>query len=453
MFHDLSIKESLDFQQRRANLVARIKEQYPEQSGVVIFFAGFEQERIAFRQESSFYYLSGLTEPGLAMTINLDGATQVYMPHYAGNRAQWVSMPPELSDASTRSMLGFDELHVLGEVCQGYQFSPLFTQSQYAVLLEAIKNTVQRGGAVFTLYPKTGSHYIEQRLLLERLCGWIPQLAASIVDISPLVAQMRRCKSSQEIARLYEAVDITIESHEWAARYIAQDYSEKEIQAVAEYAMIGSGATPAFPSIVATGLNATILHYTPSKNEVLKNGDLVVVDIGAELDYYCGDLTRTYPVSRTFDNKQRELYTIVLEAQEYIESIAAPGMWLSNSKYPDQSLNHLARKFFAKHGFEEYFVHSIGHYLGLDVHDVGSYEEPLMEGDVITIEPGLYMPHKRTGIRIEDNYWIVKGGAVCLSEKLPKSIEEVEEFMASSGASGCDSENDACGMEHDETEH
>ena len=200
------------------------------------------------------------------------------------------------------------------------------------------------------------------------------------------------------------------------------------VQAGLEYMMTGAGAKPSFPSIVASGKNSTILHYSPSER-IIKKGDLVVVDIGAEYNYYCADLTRTYPVSGKFTPRQRELYQLVLDTQSYIADVAKPGMWLKNKANPEQSLHHLAVSFLKERGYEQYFIHGIGHYLGIDVHDVGTYETPLQEGDVITIEPGLYLPEEKIGIRIEDNYWIVKNGAICLSEELPKSLEEIERIM------------------------
>ena len=156
----------------------------------------------------------------------------------------------------------------------------------------------------------------------------------------------------------------------------------------------------------------------------------MVVDVGAEYDYYCADLTRTYPVSGSFTKRQKELYNLVLDTQEYVAKLAKPGMWLSNKEKPEKSLHHLAKKFLDdRGGYGKYFVHGIGHFLGMDVHDVGDIKEPLQDGDVFTLEPGIYIPEENIGIRIEDNYWIAKDGAVCLSESLPKKPDEIEAMM------------------------
>jgi Xaa-Pro aminopeptidase len=231
-----------------------------------------------------------------------------------------------------------------------------------------------------------------------------------------------------EMELMYKAVDITCLAQDAAAKAISNDMTEAEVQASLEYIITGSQAAPSFPSIVGSGKNAAILHYTEN-NGIMKNGDLVVVDIGARYKQYCADITRTYPVSGKFTDRQKEIYTIVLETQEYIADRAKPGVWLSNADKPERSLNHLAKAFIKEKGYEQYFPHGIGHFLGLDVHDVGDYKEPLKEGDVITIEPGIYIKDEHIGIRIEDDYWIIKDGAICLSEGLPKSIKEIEQMV------------------------
>ncbi len=121
---------------------------------------------------------------------------------------------------------------------------------------------------------------------------------------------------------------------------------------------------------------------------------------------------------------------IVLQTQEHIAQLAAPGYYLNNPAHPTKSLHHLAVEFLKKHRVAEYFVHGIGHYLGLDVHDVGNPKEPLRENDVITIEPGIYIPQESIGIRIEDNYWITKKGAVCLSDTIVKDPDEIEKLVS-----------------------
>jgi Xaa-Pro aminopeptidase len=186
------------------------------------------------------------------------------------------------------------------------------------------------------------------------------------------------------------------------------------------------------------------LHYTVNCAQ-LQSDDLVIVDCGADVDHYCGDLSRTYPISGTFTSRQKELYNIVLELQEYIARTVKPGYWISNPAQPEKSLNHMAKEFLAKKGLENYFVHGISHFLGLDVHDVGNMNDPLDEGDMITIEPGIYIPDEKIGIRIEDDYWITKNGAICLSDALPKKPEDIESLMKGHISACSECEDDAQG--------
>jgi Xaa-Pro aminopeptidase len=416
------------YRNRRSVLLERIASEYPSKQGALVLFAGFEHDGAPFRQESSFFYLSGIAEPGVVLFVDLDGKTTLYIPNCGETRAQWVMEPIPLTQENAQE-LGVDFVKPLGAQCVSYSFHPFFPQAEYEHLLAALSGVRSRGGSIFTLAPNDQRSCVEQRLLLKRLEEFAPGITDSIVDILPIIAHMRRIKSQQEIEYLYKAIEITALAQEAAAHAIADGVRESEVQAGLEYIITGSASRTTFPSIVATGKNATILHYNLNRDTLI-DGDLVVVDCGAEYDYYCADITRTYPVSGKFTPRQKELYTIVLETQEYIASIAKPGMWISNKEKPDQSLNHLAKKFLKDKGdYDQYMPHGIGHFLGIDVHDVGDGSKPLQEGDVITIEPGVYIPQERVGIRIEDDYWIVKDGAVCLSEDIPKSIKEIESLV------------------------
>ncbi len=413
------------YSSRAKDLLADIKEQYPDKEGVVVLFAGFEGEEHRFVQESSFYYSTGLHEPAIVYVMDMQGKKTLYVPNCMKERSKWVVAPLELTDAYAKK-IGVDEIKVLGSTCAGYQMHPFFPQSEYENLLHDLKVALGRDGVLYTLAPNSSHGYVEQRLILQHLqsFGFKPE----IIDISPIVAELRRTKDMHEIEQMYKAVDITCIAQDAAAKAIGNGQTEAEVQASLEYIITGSQAEPSFPSIVGSGKNATILHYTENTG-TMQDGDLVVVDIGARYNNYCADITRTYPVSGKFTQRQKEIYNVVLETQEYIADLAKPGIWLSNADKPDESLNHLARTFITGKGYGKYFPHGIGHFLGLDVHDVGDYKKPLKVGDVITIEPGIYIPEENIGIRIEDDYWIVKDGAMCLSEGLPKSAKEIEAMV------------------------
>lgn len=420
--------KTLVYSLRRKELVESIKSGSPQkQNDVIVLFGAFEQSNERFRQDKTFYYYTGVNEPGTVLVIDMTGKATLYIPNCFEKRAQWMTLPPALVNRDAKA-LGVDAVELLGDECAGYELNPYFSADEYAHMISLMKSVVAGGGSFFTTAPNNGHEYLHARFTFDHLQKFILEVQKSVVDISTYIAANRRRKDMGEIEQIYRAIEVAELAHESAVQAIKHDVLESEVQASLEYMMIASHARPSFPSIVASGKNGTVLHYNQN-NGTLKNGDLVVIDIGAELDNYCSDLTRTYPVSGTFSKRQKELYNIVLETQEHIASLAKPGMWLKNKDKADKSLHHLAVKFLAQRGYDKYFPHGIGHFLGLDVHDVGNYDVPLHEGDVITIEPGIYIPQENIGIRIEDNYWITKDGAICLSERLPKDADDIEGLM------------------------
>ena len=425
------MKQKKDFsiqKARRKELLDAIRQKHENvEKSIVMFVAGFENDRTAFWQESSFFYYTGITEAGTVLVLDFNDKTSLYIPNCGDVREKWIYSPISLTQENARQ-LGVDEVTVLGDQCAGYQLFPFFKSKNYGHIIARLKKMIKDGGTLFTLYPENEHEYVEQRLVINHLCDFVPGLKNHVKDVSAIVAEMRRQKDMDEIQKISKAIEITELAHEAAAQAIKEGMLECEVQASLEYMMRGAESRPAFPSIVATGKNATILHYMEN-NAVLQDGELVVVDIGSVFEGYCSDLTRTYPVSGKFTPRQKELYELVLDVQNYIADLAQPGMYLRNNDHPKQSLHHLAENYFKKYGYEQYFIHGIGHFLGLDVHDVGNVLKPLKENDVFTIEPGLYIPEEGIGIRIEDDYWMAKKGCISLSENLPKSVEEIEALV------------------------
>lgn len=410
------------YNKRRSNLIELIKAEY-KCPGLVLLFANFEQDGRSFLQESNFVYLTGLNEPGVVMTANLDGKTELYISDTNDLRSKWISGALTVEMASK---LGVEEIKHLGGKIAGYESSLFILESNYVNLIHVISQAVSTGGKIFTV----NKNKLEQTFVLDQLCNFVPGLKNALVDVSDLIASLRRIKSDMEIDYLCQAVDVTGMAQEAAAQSISAGALECEVQASIEFVMTAAGSRTAFPSIVGSGKNSTILHYVQN-DAVLQKNDVVVVDIGARCQNYCADITRTYPVSGKFTKRQREIYELVLETQEYISEKAHPGIWIVNKDNPEKSLLHLAREFLRKKGdYDQYFIHGIGHYLGIDVHDVGSYATPLQDGDVITIEPGIYIPAENLGVRIEDNYLITAKGAICLSDQIAKQIDEVERLVS-----------------------
>lgn len=267
-------------------------------------------------------------------------------------------------------------------------------------------------------------------------------LSVLVDEGEDLFAYLRQAKSAEEVKMIEQAVAITCEAHNNVMRQIAPGMTEYQLQAIIEYTFKYNGADgAAFPSIVASGDNAAIMHYTDNSS-VLIPGDLVVIDIGAQYGQYAADITRTIPVSGIFSEEQKQVYQLVLDAQTVAIRYATPGykFWT-----PHEEAYRTIGKGLIKLGIIKewadigrYFIHGTSHYLGLDVHDPGIYSS-LKPGEVITVEPGIYIPpgspcdEKWWGIyvRIEDDVLITNGPADVLSNSAPKTISEIEAMMSS----------------------
>ncbi len=422
------------FKNRRTKIIEQIKLLNPKGgAGALLLIADFESARHVFKQESSFYYLTGITEPAVVMCcyfdgIDVNGTDLLYLPFYSQSREQWVQTG--LTIKSDKANLSVDQIKYLGAQIKGYSSAPFFTPERYSEIIADIKKNIGIGGVLYTLMDSiTNSRYFTQMQLVSCFQAWLSDYKITIADVSGIVHKSRRIKEDHEINLIYKAAQITSLAIQSAAKSIEPGKYEYQIQAIIEYIFQeAAGAVPAFPSIVATGKNTTTLHSC-NNTDKLAVGDLVVMDIGAEYGNYSSDLTRTFPVGGKFSVRQKEIYDVVLQTQKYIESLAVPGMYLNNPNLPEKSLHHQAVKFLEKLGYSKYFVHGIGHFLGLDVHDVGNGEIPLQPGDVFTIEPGIYIQAENIGIRIEDDYAMADDGVVCLSGALPKSADDIENMM------------------------
>jgi Xaa-Pro aminopeptidase len=235
---------------------------------------------------------------------------------------------------------------------------------------------------------------------------------------------MRSRHSADEIALIQRAVRISEEGFRSAVMEIRPGGFEGRVEAEAERVWKARGARrPAYPSIVGSGPNSTILHY-PRSERIMQDRDLILMDMSAEFAHYASDITRTLPVNGKFTAIQRKVYELVLRAQKAALAQVRPGAYF-------EDLDAVARKVIEEAGYGDYFIHGLGHFVGLDVHDAGVYQEPLAPGMVITIEPGIYLPDEKFGVRIEDDVLVTKTGAKVLSDGLPREADEVEKWMAS----------------------
>jgi Xaa-Pro aminopeptidase len=274
-------------------------------------------------------------------------------------------------------------------------------------------------------------------------------------DLNHMLHDMRLAKSAAELRLLRRAADITARAHRRAMRHCRPGMYEYQLEAELQHEFLTSGARhPAYLSIVGSGVNACTLHYVANSAK-MRDGDLVLVDAGCELDYYAADVTRTFPVNGRFSPAQRALYELVLRAQEAAIAEIRPG---NHWNQPHDAsvrvitaglvqlglLRGKVANLVKRKAYRDFYMHRVGHWLGLDVHDVGDYrvggEWRLLEpGMVMTVEPGIYVaPHNRKvaakwrgiGIRIEDDVVVTRDGCEVLTGKAPKTVEEIEALMA-----------------------
>jgi Xaa-Pro aminopeptidase len=257
-----------------------------------------------------------------------------------------------------------------------------------------------------------------------------------------IMKELRAIKTALEIEVMQKAIDITDETFRRVMKFIRPGVMEYEIEAEIWHSFLSQRATgPAYGSIIASGDRARTLHYVENDKEC-KDGELILMDFGAEYGNYCADLTRTVPVSGKFTRRQKQVYNACLHLHQYAAGILKPGISIVDytKKIGDEAtvVFHkigLLKKSDIKNedpenrAYAKYLYHGISHHLGIDVHDLGTRTEPVQAGMVFTIEPGIYIEEEEMGIRIENNFWITKSGNKDLMKNIPITVEEIEAYM------------------------
>jgi len=398
--------------------------------GVIVLF-GYRDTDVAasvttFHQNENFYYLSGWNEPEAMMllvpkaakpgaTLELDKEI-LFIPAHDSRAERWTGpkLGPDDADASARS--GFPTVKA----------TSLF-QSE---LLEALKS-FPKIYTELTPQPESGEDYFQAEIV-SKLRKMAP--LASLADVRSHVERQRAVKSPGELALIRKAVDASVEAHLAAMKTVRPGLWEYETAARMEYEFRRRGCEwPAYPPIVGSGFFSTVLHYD-ADDQQMKDGDVVVLDVAGSYSGYTADITRTLPVNGRFTARQREIYEIVLGAQNTALAAVKPGMTLRRGK---NSLHDLAYNYINTHGKDlhgntlgQYFIHGLGHSIGLNVHDPMDYNLPLEPGMVVTMEPGIYISEEKIGTRIEDDILITKDGYELLTSRLPRAVEEIEKLMA-----------------------
>jgi Xaa-Pro aminopeptidase len=426
-----------EYKQRRALLMSKM-----EPNSVAIFKARDVSVRsndvnYLYRQESNFHYLTGCDEPKSYLLLCPDGiqidsvtkAKEVFLLRPKTRSAAGESLGLE----GAKSVLGFST------VLQGSE------------LLSFAKRTLF-GKKILYYFPSVPDlvydPLMEKRSILSREVKTELQAAIPGIEIKNLYSQMgelRSVKSLAEIALLQKAIDATITSHVEAMKSCETGMFEYELQAVIEYCFTKNGAEyQGFPSIVGSGPNSCILHYEANRRQ-MQDGDVVVMDIGAEYQGYSADVTRTIPVNGTFSPAQKEIYEIVLKANEEAIKEFKPGV---SPSVPSQKAYDVIAEGLMKLGIikeknetSAYYMHGLSHHIGLDVHDAGPYGKPYAPGMILTDEPGIYIAagspcdkkYWNIGVRIEDDVLITADGNRVLSAAAPKSVKEIENLMKKKG--------------------
>ena len=261
-----------------------------------------------------------------------------------------------------------------------------------------------------------------------------------------IMKELRGIKSKEEVEVLKIAVDITHKAFLRVMKFIKPGVFEHEIEAEIVHEFLRNRARgEAYGSIIASGDRARTLHYV-SNNEECKDGELILMDFGANYGGYCADLTRTIPVNGKFSKRQKEVYNACLHLHNYAKGILKPGISIIDytNKVGDEATKQFLkigllkkedvknedRTVLETRPFRKYLYHGISHHLGVDVHDLGTRTEPIKPGMLFTIEPGIYIEEEKMGVRIENNFWITKTGSIDLFKEIPITLEEIEGYMA-----------------------
>ena len=411
-----------------------------------------------YRQENNLYYLTNLKQDGATLVITKDGPNiteTLFIPKRVPIREAWEGKMYSREQATAISGI-----------------RTIVDASEQAEFLKSVKDrstfSAKVGGAtiatnvakVYLLLPMSERDGLGRREYTREIEFSKEGMEQTIENARPIFEDLRHIKSPYEIKLLQHAIDITTEAQMRSMAMVGRAKMEYEVQAEVEYTFRRRNADFwGYPSIVGCGPNATTLHYVESQSPVRK-GDLLLMDVGAEYDHYTADVTRTFPVNGKFSKEQAEIYRIVYEAQEAVGRATKPG-----AKFQD--LSTIARDTIAdgllklglitkKEQVGIWFIHGLGHWLGMNVHDVGKYGVPLKAGMVFTNEPGIYIredaldnlpknaenqafiekvrpvfeKYKNIGVRIEDDLLVTETGVEWMTKALPRKLEDVERFMA-----------------------
>jgi Xaa-Pro aminopeptidase len=425
----LGRQPNTDYRARRVALAEKMA------GGVAIVFAGTESEgpdaTYGFRQDNNFYYLSGWAEPGAALVIvsQVTGRDStpgrpyseiLFLPAHNVTQEKWTGPKLGADSPKIASVTGFDRVANLDQMPA--EITRIFGSG---------------GASIYVDTPPDGQSSPASNAL-----QWLHRtntfpIRTATHDIKPLLAQLRVVKDQGEVELIRHATNASIASHMAALQMIKPGLNEHDVSALMQYQFLKNGCErPAYAPIVGAGANSTVLHYSADDSPITA-GEVIVMDVAGEYSMYASDITRTAPATGKFTDRQREIYNIVWGAQQAVLAGFRSGKSTLTGRNSD-SLYKIAYDYINSHGKDlhgqplgQYFIHGLGHYVGLEVHDPGDNTAAIPRGAVFTIEPGIYIPEEHLGVRIEDIVWVNRDGQlVNLTESLPHTAEEIEATMA-----------------------
>ena len=404
----------MDFKARREEVFNKM-----EANSVLILFSGIEShvsadEYAPFEANRNFFYLTGLRRDNMVLVMDKaveEPKTFLYIEEADETVVRWTGKKVSVEEA--KEVTGIEDVRFIDSF-QG-EISRIMTR-------EDVKNFY------FDCYREQVSDLADYNAVKAKEFT-DKYLGVTVKNLHPIIAEMRMQKDNDEITQIREAVRVTDEGLKRVLKKLEPGKKEYQAQADFEYTIKYLGAEgPSFATIAGSGMNGTMLHYETNQ-ETCKDGDLLLLDLGAKWQGYCSDITRTYT------DRQKQVYNIVLKANRAVAKAAKPGMTL-------RELNDICKKVLAEGCIElglikeekeidKYYMHGVSHHLGIDVHDVTvASNSKLRPGAVITDEPGLYIDEWETGIRIEDDLLITEDGCEVLSEAIMRNPDEIERYMA-----------------------
>ncbi len=392
-------------------------------NSTAVFFSGrapreSADQEYAFSVDRNFFYFTGIDRENMVLLIN----------KIAGKVTELLYIPPV--DETFEKWFGILMRKEQAEEISGIK--SIQNRNEFLEQFAKRLGSSDRPDNVYILsYIVTPEEsYDEYRKLAHLIRNQFP--AINIMNSLDIVTYLRSSKSEEEIAEIKTAINYTREGLDFVMKNLKPGKYEYQVRADFEYQLMLKGSKPSFKTIGASGVNAVILHYVELLDKI-EDGNLILLDLGALSNYYASDITRTYPANGKFTQRQKDIYNIVLEAQDV--TIDAMHVGASEVAVNDAVKAHFAKSLKAiklikdDSEVERYYYHGIGHPLGLDVHDLRRRDKTMQENNVYTVEPGLYIKEEGIGIRIEDDAWVTKNGVINLSKDIIKTVNDIENFM------------------------